>query len=235
MKHPQPLVQLRERLSLCMMRNMSNSPADASPSQPYVIVREMGDEPAPSSWPTIIGVLGIAYAAVGCCMQTAGVAYANFNAQIMKLQGVDVQLPREMTLAMNVQGGILIPLGVLLAIGSIFILRRRTIGPKLVLLWAAARLIMAVVGFAWGIMTIDVQVKFTHDTMNALANSSNPAIAKAMEPQLASYDPVTLRREGVRNLALTTAAFTIVPCVMGFMLTSKKRKAEITAWGQSAV
>ena len=56
-----------------------------------------------------------------------------------------------------------------------------------------------------------------------------------MEAQLASYDPVTIRREGVRNLALTTAAFTIVPCVMGFMLTSKKRKAEIAAWGQTAV
>ena len=94
---------------------------------------------------------------------------------------------------------------------------------------------MAVVGFAWGIMTIDVQVKFTQDTMNALANSSNPAIAKAMKEQLASYDPVTLRREGVRNLALTTAAFTIVPCVMGFMLTSKKRRAEIALWGQSPV
>lgn len=195
----------------------------------------MGGEPARSSWPTIIGVLGIAYAAVGCCMQSAGVAYANFNAQIMKLQGVDVQLPREMTLAMNVQGGILIALAVLLAIGSISILRRRAIGPKLVLLWAAARLFMAVVGLAWGIMTIDVQVKFTHDTLNALAHSSNPAIAKAMEAQAANYDAVALRREGVRNLALTTAAFAIVPCVIGFMLTSKQRRAEIAAWGQSRV
>ncbi len=214
---------------------MDVTPQTASPTDPYVTVNPYGAvETAHSRWPIVIGALCLAYGAIGMCVQGATLLFANFGGQIMKAQGVDLEMPREMALAATVQGAILVPIGFILAIGGVFLLMRRKLGAKLVLIWAAARVLLAVIGLVWGMMTVDASVNYSRGILESMARSSNPDMAKAMQGELAKFDPATARSDGIRNLVLATLGFAIFPCVVGFLLTSKKRNAEIASWGLNA-
>ncbi|MSR40820.1 MAG: hypothetical protein EXS10_02830 [Phycisphaerales bacterium] len=208
-----------------------HDPSDISPSQPYVVTNESGDAiPAKSTWPMVVGSICVAYGVLGMCLQGGSVLFTNFGGQLMQAQGIDFHMPSEMALAMNVQASILLPLGIVLAIGGAMLLMRRKLGAKLVLVWAAARILMAIVGLAWGMMTLDVSVDYSREILESMASSSNPAIAKAAQADLDNFDVASVRSDGIRNLVLVTLGMSIMPCVIGFLLTTKKRAAEVQSW-----
>ncbi len=218
-----------------MMRGMRSDPTNASPTDPYVHTAEFGEvSSARSRWPIVLGSLCLAYGVIGMCVQGGSILFANFGGSLLKAQGVDIEMPPEMVLAMNVQGAVLVPLGVILSLGGVLLLMRRRVGAKLVLVWAAARVCMAVAGLIWGMMTVDATVDYSRGILESMARSSNPEMAKAVQSELDKFDAVKARSDGIRNLVLATLGFSILPCVVGFMLTSTKRRAEVAAWGLNA-
>lgn len=188
-----------------------------------------------SRWPMIFGVLSAVYGLFGMCLQGFGAVGSLFSGQMMQLSGMELPpMPDAVKWAGFAQALVLFLLGVLLLVGSLLLTQRKALGAKLVGIWAAARLVMVVVGLGIGVVTlapnIDWQIE-ANAVMREQMQARSDIPAAAVPPIL---DRDAAETSAIRMLVVFTLAFSLWPIAMLFVLTRGHVRADIESWKTNA-
>ncbi|MGI9012832.1 MAG: hypothetical protein ACR2GY_01120 [Phycisphaerales bacterium] len=186
---------------------------EMTPPQPSTMPLE--DVYAPrSSWPTVLGVIGIVLAALGLVSVVCGVGGT-------LMQGVvpeEVQAPEvsgRLQVWTFVSYAATVVLGIWLLVASIKTLKRTPAGPGMLRGWSIAQLLWAIVGVVVGIVMVeDMKVLFAGQLIEAMPD---------VDPNLLSGFTYGIIGCG----ALWAMIFPIV-CLL--VLAKPARKAEIATW-----
>lgn len=191
----------------------------------------VGESAAPrptSGWAIGLGVIALVYALAGILVNGLGLLLVLLSDPAAAAASTG---PIQWAL-----GGLAILLGVVLAIGSIGMLRRRRWGPRIVVCWVVARLLLLPVGAVYGWLTLPDQV----DARMAMMEER---MAEARGGRDSSRGSRSIRveasgssdRQSMLNWSkmlfaggvAVTAAF---PVVAGWVLSNRRRREEIAAW-----
>jgi len=205
-----------------------------SPAGPYEAYSD-DREAVESSWPIVIGVLCAIYGAIGMLVYGFATVVVLFAPLIEKVTGRPSATPEEMKAITSTQSIVLFVLGAVLLYGAVGLLRRRPRGYRVVLGWAAARLIFALVQVAVSFATIDmtarVQVAQYRKQMDAL-NDQERAAALSFMKSVGMNEPTveSVRASAPKYIALTTGGFAVWPVLVGIMLTGRRCRSHVAAW-----
>lgn len=206
-------------------------PSSAPPTSPF---EAYPDDRAVrvSRWPFMFGAISLVLGVFGFCMQGVGALYTLSPGTIMKMAGMDVSAPPDsMRTLVVAQAVILCSLGVLLIAGAALLMKRNPLGPKLVMAWAVARLVMVVAGLVLGVLFMKPQAAYAVTLTAEIRDSlRKQGIKEDKLPPLASQEEAESAL--LRNLAIASIAFSIWPFVMAIVLTRPHVKADVEAWSR---
>lgn len=208
-----------------------NTPVD--PFAPYPDDRDSVE----SRWPVVIGVLCAIYGGVGMLFYGFATLVVLFAPWIEKWTGRPSSTPEEMKAVTLMQSVVLCALGAVLLYGAIFLLRRRARGYRVVLGWAAARLIFALVQLAISFTTIDMtakaQVAQYRKQMDAMSEAERKSALEFMK-RIGMEEPTveSVKASAPKFIALTTGGFAVWPLLVGIMLTGRRCRAHAAAWAK---
>jgi len=204
------------------------------PTDPFAPYPDEGSGP-PSSWPLIYGGISLVVAVFGMCMQAFAVAGIFANSAMMGLAGMETTPPPAIIVwTGGAQSIVLCLLGIMLAVGATLLILRKPLGARLVLGWAVARLVMVVVGIILAVVTIKPQSEWAVTLTSEIRDSLRSKGMK--EEQLPPLiDEERAQSDAMRNIAIFSAAFSVWPFAMAWVLTRPRTKADVAAWSQPTV
>ncbi|MEY3141651.1 MAG: hypothetical protein RLY21_144 [Planctomycetota bacterium] len=201
------------------------------PTQSWI---EPGDEDLQARrarWRMVFCSLSLFVAVMGVLMQGMGAAMVLFGHRIWATSGIALpEPPSILAWAAIVQFVVLSLLGVLLLTGATMLIRRNPTGRTLVLGWAVARLVMAMIGIGIGLMTIKPQVEWQTEIIVAVRESmrAQPGVNEGSLPPLPERGQA--EATALRSLGVATLFFVSWPFVMAIVLTRPFVKEEIEEW-----
>jgi len=219
--------------SLPMPRMSESDKASTPPASPFEAYPESYPDDGPrahQSWPLVFGGISLAIGVFGLCLQGLMGVSVFANDWMMSNMGIETTPPPPiMRWSAGLQAAILVPLGFVLIAGAAMLLVRRPLGAKLVLAWAAARLVMVLVGLGVGVATIKPQAAWSVTLIAEMRDGLRKQGRK--EEQLPPLiDQEKAESDGIRNIAIFSLAFAVWPAAMILLLTRAKAKADIESW-----
>ncbi|MDZ4828892.1 MAG: hypothetical protein SGJ09_01680 [Phycisphaerae bacterium] len=180
-------------------------------------------------WRLIVGVIGLIYGIGGSLMWIAALAGSLLWGPMMKMAGMgDIQMPAVIRLTSIVQSAVLVALGILLAIGSMNLLRMRPSGASIMRAWVVVRMFVLIASFILGFVLLPTQVAFQVKMVEVQRDVFRER--GVPEKDLPVADPAKIEawmRYSLGGISLVAAAF---PIFVGVVLTNRKKKAEIDSW-----
>lgn len=177
-------------------------------------------------WPKAIGVISLIYAILGlCCAGFVGCS-GFFSESLMKMGGMDVQVPMIVKVGGLVSGVLLAAIGVLMISGSVSLLRRRRSGVSMLKTWAILRIVMVLLGAVWTVATASAQVEMAHSVYEAQAKMMR-------EHKQTPPDPPTdqeLWRRTMLQVGIASVLLTAYPVFLYFYLARPSVNEESRRW-----
>lgn len=186
---------------------------------------------APTRWHIVVGVLGLVYGAAGVLLHLGSIVMSFFSKQFFKMAGLgEIETPRLMVITALIQSSILLVLGCFLIVGSAMILARRPLGASLLRFWAGARIAMVVVGIGLGILTLKPQLEFQTRIFEAQKELVRD---RGGDPnKIPTPDPKSQEMQARIMMGVFSVVLVAFPLFVGILLTNRRKKADIEAWGE---
>jgi hypothetical protein len=182
-------------------------------------------------WHLIVGVIGLIYGILGLGAYLIGGLWMAFMPQFMGLMGLKDLPPMPSMGIILLQMLVTGTLGVILIIGSVKLLRRRTDCLRWLQVWAFGRLVMAAIGLVAGLLMMPTQMAYSKALDAAIRDqleARSPGSSAGMPP----YDEerqATATRYGILATNLIVVAF---PIFVAFLTTSRTKRDEVASWEQ---
>ena len=177
-----------------------------------------------SAWPTVLGVLSLIYAALGSCMALFGVGALVFNEQLLKLGGMEVEMPSTLRVLGAVSGVLSAALGVLLFVAAIGLLRRRRSGVFLAKAWIVLRLLLALAALGTLPLTAAGQIGYQQAIQEEAERIASQRGQQSMVPVKTEEE---LRRSTYTWGVVGGAVAITYPIVLGWWLTRRRIRDEV--------
>ena len=204
------------------MSDSPNVPPQTAPLAGAVVASSSG-------WATGLGIVALVYAGLGILVNAGGIAMLVFSEQAREAAG-------GLNVANLAFGSVAIPLGVVLAIGAIGLLRRRRFGVQATLTWAAARLILLLVASIYGWLTLPAQVDRQMELMDrrvAEARGSSGGGSRSVSISVgggSGLDREAMLRWSKMAFVGSVLAIGAMPVATAWILTNRRRREEIAGW-----
>lgn len=182
-------------------------------------------------WRIVFCSLSLVVAVMGILMQGIGAAMVLFGHRFWSASGFTIPAPPPVVAwAAAGQFVVLAALGVVLLVGATMLLRRNPTGYKLVMGWAVARLVMAMIGIGIGLMTIKPQAEWQTEIIVSVREGmrAQPGVNESQLPPIPERGQA--EAAAVRSLGVATLFFVTWPFVMAIVLTRPFVREEIGAW-----
>ncbi len=191
-----------------------------------------------ASWPTVIGIISIVYAAFGFFANGCGTAFVyigNVTLSMMGLDAADFQVPVWLKVVQTTMGVFGMTLAILLLMGAIGLMRRKPSSVRLLRTWAVLAIVSTLVGIGIGFAAIGPNIEIQRSIQEAVLDKVKEDGGDPNAPQFASLqkDDEAMRMEAIRNLAIFGAMPMIYPLIIGFLLTGKRRAEQVEHWSES--
>lgn len=201
------------------------------PTETWVEPRDEDRQARRARWRIVFCSLSLVVAVMGVLMQGMGAAMVMFGHRVWSAAGFKLPEPPPILAWMAVgQFVVLAVLGVVLLVGAAMLLRRNPAGRKLVLGWAVARLVMAMIGIGIGLATIKPQIEWQTEIVAAVRESmrAQPGANESALPPLP--ERAEAEAAATRTLGVATLFFVTWPFVMAIVLTRPFVKEDIDEW-----
>lgn len=223
------LAKLRQIASDANMTETNVQNAD--PTAPYVSDAE--DEPR--RWHVVFGILCAAYGGIGLCFYGLALLIVILGPWLSKLAGRTIGTPPSLFWINILQTTVPMILGGMLLYGGIELLRRRPRGYRLVIGWAAARLVFAVIQLTISVVTIDLVVTAQVDQYEAQMAQLSAGDREKAETSMRAFgiEPPTVesvRKSAPKWIGIMIGAVALWPLVLGIALTSKRSRNDVAGW-----
>ena len=205
------------------MSDPLNTPPQTAP--PVVAVASSS-----SGWATGLGIVALVYAGLGILVNAGGIAMLVFSEQAREAAG-------GLNPANVAFGTVAILLGVVLAVGSIGLLKRRRFGVQATLTWAAARLVLLLVASIYGWLTLPTQVDRQMELMDrrvAEARGTSGGGSRSVSISVggggSGLDREAMLRWSKMAFVGSMLAIGAMPVATAWILTNRRRREEIAGW-----
>ena len=205
------------------------TPTDEIPVTPPVepVATRGRNRPA---WPSVIGVLCIIYAILGLFANACNSLNPWLQGPMLAMVGInDVEMPMALKLMSLIGGALGIILGILLFIGAIGLLKRRRSGYKLVMSWVVARVALAVVGIFFAIGMVDDQALYQIRIQEAMVEMAESRGGSAASVPLKTEEEIS--SSTLMWTMVGTTVVLIFPIVIGFVMSTRTKRAYVATWG----
>lgn len=192
-----------------------------------------------ASWPTVVGIISIIYAAFGFLANGCGTAFVyigNLTLSLVGLDAADFQVPTWLKVATTTMGVFGMTLAILLLMGAIGLLRRKPSSVRLLRTWVVLAIVSTVVNIGIGFAAIGPNIEIQKSIQEAVLDKVKEDGGDPDAPQFADLqkDDEAMRREAIRNLAIFGGGLPMIyPLIVGFLLTGKRRSAQVEQWSES--
>ena len=187
------------------------------------------NQPEPTRWHLIVGVIGLVYAILGTCAYSffgLGIALNNWVVSLMGIKNPPA-MPNAVYAAFTSVAGL--ALGILLIVGSVKLIRRQASCAKVLMTWVIARLLLVVIGLVGGFMTLQAQVDYGQqwdEAVRTMIEERQAGASKQMPPFNRERQELMARWSTIGISVIVTA----FPLFMGILLTNPRKKEEIESW-----
>ncbi len=182
-----------------------------------------------SKWPKVIGIITIIYASLGMTCQGTSILGLLLAPVWRAMIGINIEAPPVIQVLAYSSFAIYLCLGIYLFVGGVRLLRRRAEGVKSLKTWAVMRLVMVIVSFVAGYLTIPANVEMQRN----ISVSVNEILAESNQPPQPFDEAKVFKQAGIG--AVVGAGLTsIYPIFLGFFLSRKKVDEEIETWADEA-
>lgn len=186
--------------------------------------------PEPTSWPTVIGVISIIYAALGAtcmlCMSGGMLAAPALFAQFFD---ADIQIAPILTITTLGVAAVLFGLAIWLGIGGIRLCRRRPSGVKMLKTWAVARIAVLIVQVGLFFVTLGPTIDFQKEMADAQRNMAPPAARQ----QIPVQSEQMLRAQLMIQTGIGWVIVSVYPLFLGFFLMRRRITDEVETWSET--
>ena len=183
-----------------------------------------------SGWATGLGIVALVYAGLGILVNAGGIAMLVFSEQAREAAG-------GLNPANVAFGTVAILLGVVLAVGSVGLLKRRRFGVHATLTWAAARLVLLLVASIYGWLTLPTQVDRQMELMDrrvAEARGTSGGGSRSVSISVggggSGLDREAMLRWSKMAFVGSMLAIGAMPVATAWILTNRRRREEIAGW-----
>jgi hypothetical protein len=203
----------------------TDQPDVTPPTNP--VEHDFAEEATPTKWPKVIGVISLVYALGGLLCQVTGFAWLLLSDWLMRMGGMDLELPPVIRIVGAASTVLGFCLGVVLLFGALNLLRRRRKGVKLHKTWAMLRIVLLVVGLGAGMVMLPAQIEFQRAALEA----NNKRMREAGRSDLVQeFDRETVWRQSVISTGVMNGLVAVYPVFIVFYLSRKKIDQEIEQW-----
>lgn len=184
-------------------------------------------EPPATKWPRVIGIISVIYAAGGILCQVGVVASSFFSETLLKMGGMDIEMPPVLLAVNTVLGVVMSFVGLLLLFAAINLLRRRRSGVSLHKQWAVLRVVLVVAGVGIGIVLLPANIEL----QRSIQEASNERLREADRDDLVQeFSEDKVWRQTIITTGVTAGVVSVYPLFIGFYLSRRKIREEVETW-----
>jgi hypothetical protein len=190
--------------------------------------RSIESELAPTTnWPKVIGVISLIYAIGGLlCVSVYG-AYIAFFPKLPEMLRGGIDMPPLVRFSSAALLALTLPVGIIMLVGAINLLRRRRSGVRGLKRWSVLRLLLLVLYVVLVVGTSRTQLEMLRQGVEF----QNDMVREAGRPdRMRDVSDEALWKQFILQTSVFTAIFSFYPVFLGLYLSRRKVTSEIEAW-----